>query len=79
MLDLQEDKQNHNHQLWALCKAAAEHEEFPALSEATLILNRDTHAQSQDGLGHSQGWNKAARQDFTCVQKWAVGVSELDL
>lgn len=48
MLGLQEDKQNHNHQLWALGKAVAKHEEFPALSEASLILDRDTHRASMD-------------------------------
>lgn len=48
MLGLQEDKQNHNHQLWALGKAVAKHEEFPALSEASLILDRDTHTASMD-------------------------------
>lgn len=72
MLGLQEDKQNHNHHLGALGKAVAKHEEFPALSEATLILKRQT--QSKDGLGHRQGWKKAARQDFTHIQRSAVRV-----
>lgn len=78
MLGLQEDKQNHNHQLGALGTTVAKHEEFPAPSEATLILNRETHTEPV-WTGPQSGMEESSRAGFyTCLKISCQCVSEFD-